>query len=161
MKVGFGYDIHPLVKGRLLILGGVRIAHEKGLDGHSDADVLCHAVSDALLGAALLGDIGEHFPDNDPAYKDISSVKLLEAVGGMIRDKNLRIVYVDATVVAERPKVLPYRSAMRKNLAEALGISMEQVSIKAKTNEGFGAAGREEAIVTYAVATVDEGDPVT
>lgn len=155
MKTGFGYDLHPLVKGRKLILGGVVIPFEKGLDGHSDADVLCHAIGDALLGAAALGDIGEHFPDDDSRYKNADSLDLLKIIGMHLYEKGFRIVHVDSTVLAEAPKLLPYRNNIIKNIAGALNLEIQQVSVKAKTNEGMDAVGRSEAIAVHAVATVD------
>ena len=137
MRVGMGYDVHKLVDGRDLILGGVKIPYEKGLLGHSDADVLLHAVMDALLGAAALGDIGKHFPDTDPAYKGASSIKLLEEVGKLIDEKLYVIGNIDATIIAQRPKMAPHIEQMRKNVAEALHIEVEQVNIKATTEEGI------------------------
>ena len=154
MRVGFGYDLHPLVEGRPLILGGLNIHFEKGLDGHSDADVLCHAVADALLGAAALGDIGEYFPDTDPVYKDARSIDLLGRVGGLVRNAGFRIVNIDSTIVAEAPKLFPHRNTMRNNIADVLDLDMGSVSIKATTNEGFGSTGRGSAIAAYAVASI-------
>ena len=147
MRIGMGYDVHRLVEGRELILGGVKIPYEKGLLGHSDADVLLHAVMDALLGAAALGDIGRHFPDTDPAYKGASSLKLLEHVGKLIDEKLYVIGNIDATIIAQRPKMAPYIEEMRKNVAETLGIETDQVNIKATTEEGLGLpeAERESA----------------
>jgi len=156
MRIGFGYDIHPLVPGRPLILGGVRIPHFQGLDGHSDADVLCHAIADALLGAAALGDIGEHFPDSDPAYKNANSLKLLGAAGKTVQEAGYSIVNIDSTVVMELPKLLPYQSTIRKNIAAILGIREGDVSVKAKTNEKFGSTGRGESVVAFAVASIRE-----
>ena len=135
MRVGMGYDVHKLVDGRDLILGGVKIPYEKGLLGHSDADVLLHAVMDALLGAAALGDIGKHFPDTDPAYEGASSIKLLEEVGKLIDEKLYVIGNIDATIIAQRPKMAPHIEQMRKNVAEALHIEVEQVNIKATTKD--------------------------
>ncbi|MCD6116858.1 2-C-methyl-D-erythritol 2,4-cyclodiphosphate synthase [bacterium] len=155
MRVGFGYDIHLLVKERPLILGGVNIPYLKGLKGHSDADVLCHAVSDALLGAAALGDIGVHFPDTDDAYKDASSIELLKKVRSIVASANFRIVNIDSTIVAQNPKIGPYRDQMRENIAEAAGISPIYVSVKATTNEGIDAIGKGEAIAVYAVAMIE------
>jgi len=154
MRVGTGYDIHALVEGRPLILGGVRIPFDRGLKGHSDADALCHAVSDALLGAAGLGDIGELFPDTDDRFKGADSLKLLAGVGGKIRGKNFRISNVDATVIAQAPKLTAFKRRMEENLANALGIPASDVSVKAKTNEGFDAVGRNEAIAVFAVVIV-------
>lgn len=156
MRVGFGYDIHRLEEGRALILGGVDIAFDKGLAGHSDADVLCHAVSDALLGAAALGDIGMHFPDTDPAYAGASSLDLLAKVADKVRSAGYRIMNVDATVIAEAPKLLPHREAMISNIAGVLGIEASAVSVKATTNEGLDAAGRGEAVAADAVACVED-----
>ena len=141
MRVGMGYDVHKLVEGRDLILGGVKIPYEKGLLGHSDADVLLHAIMDALLGAAALGDIGKHFPDTDPAYKGASSIRLLEEVGRMIDEKLYVIGNIDATIIAQRPKMAPHIEQMRKNVAEALHIEVDQVNIKATTEEGLGFTG--------------------
>ena len=155
MRVGFGYDLHPLVKGRPLILGGIDVPYEKGLQGHSDADVLCHAIADALLGAAALGDIGEHFPDTDPAYKDASSIQLLVQVGHKLKEAGFRIINVDATVVAEKPKLHAYKQAMVASISEALEITAADVCVKATTNEGFGPAGRGEVISAYAVASIE------
>ena len=146
MRIGMGYDVHRLVEGRELILGGVKIPYEKGLLGHSDADVLLHAVMDALLGAAALGDIGRHFPDTDPAYKGASSLKLLEHVGKLIDEKLYVIGNIDATIIAQRPKMAPYIEEMRKNVAETLGIETDQVNIKATTEEGLGFTGSGEGI---------------
>lgn len=151
MRVGFGYDLHPLVKKRDLILGGVNIPFHLGLYGHSDADVLCHAISDALLGAAALGDIGEHFPDTSPEFKGVSSLLLLKEVNQIIQKKNYHINNIDATLVAEVPKLSPFKEAMRKNIADALSISVDQVSIKATTNEKFDATGQKKAMAAYAV----------
>ncbi len=146
MRVGQGYDIHALVPGRRLILGGVEIPHEKGLLGHSDADALTHALIDALLGAAALGDIGEWFPDTDPAYQGADSMLLLEQVREALEDKFWEILNIDATIFAEKPKLSPYKEGIRQNIAEALNLSLEQVNIKAKTAEKFGAVGGGEAI---------------
>ena len=151
MRVGMGYDVHKLVEGRDLILGGVKIPYEKGLLGHSDADVLLHAIMDALLGAAALGDIGKHFPDTDPAYKGASSIRLLEEVGRMIDEKLYVIGNIDATIIAQRPKMAPHIEQMRKNVAEALHIEVDQVNIKATTEEGLGFTGSGEGISAQAV----------
>jgi 2-C-methyl-D-erythritol 2,4-cyclodiphosphate synthase len=134
IRVGFGYDVHKMVTARKLILGGVAIPFEKGLLGHSDADVLCHALVDALLGAAALGDIGNHFPDTDPQFKNISSIVLLRHVGGLVRSNNFEIINVDSTLLLEQPKISPYTKTMRENLAQALGVLSNQVSVKATTN---------------------------
>ncbi len=155
MRSGIGYDIHRLVSGLKLVLGGVEIPHEKGLLGHSDADVLLHAVCDALLGAANLGDIGLHFPDTDPAYKGISSMTLLERTFGLLSSEGFSIVNVDATVLAEAPKLSPFRNAMQKNIADVLHISSNDVNIKATTSEGLGAVGRGEGIAALCVVTID------
>lgn len=155
MRVGMGYDVHKLVEGRKLILGGVDIPFEKGLLGHSDADVLLHAIMDALLGAAALGDIGTLFPDNDPAYKGISSMKLLDEVGKRIEKENYVIENIDATVIAQRPKLLPYRQQIRENIANVLGIDISQVNIKATTEEGLGFTGSGEGISSQAIASLN------
>ena len=155
MRVGMGYDVHKLVEGRDLILGGVKIPYEKGLLGHSDADVLLHAIMDALLGAAALGDIGKHFPDTDPAYKGASSIRLLEEVGRMIDEKLYVIGNIDATIIAQRPKMAPHIEQMRKNVAEALHIEVDQVNIKATTEEGLGFTGTGEGISSQAIASLD------
>ncbi|HUX06416.1 MAG TPA: 2-C-methyl-D-erythritol 2,4-cyclodiphosphate synthase [Acidobacteriota bacterium] len=152
IRVGHGYDIHPLGKGRRLLLAGVEIEHEFGLGGHSDADVIAHAVIDALLGAAGLGDIGTLFPDTDPQYEDADSIGLLRDVGKRLRDEAWKIGNVDVTVIAERPKLAQHIPAMRENVSSALQIGEAQVSIKAKTNEGMDATGRQEAIAAHAVA---------
>ena len=152
MRIGQGYDVHRLKEGRKLILGGVEIPYEKGLDGHSDADVLVHAVMDALLGAAALGDIGQHFPDTDPAYKGISSIALLKHVGALLDEHHYVIENIDATIIAQRPKLLPYRPQMAENIAAALGIRTGQVSVKATTEEKLGFTGAEEGIAAHAVA---------
>ncbi len=151
MRIGMGYDVHKLVEGRKLIIGGAEIPYEKGLLGHSDADVLLHAVMDALLGAAALGDIGKHFPDTDPAYKGISSVRLLEYVGKLLEENLFLIENIDATIIAQAPKMRPYIDSMRKNIADALGITIEQVNVKATTEEGLGFTGSGEGISSQAV----------
>lgn len=151
-RIGNGYDVHRLVEGRRLILGGVEIPFEKGLLGHSDADVLCHAISDALLGAADAGDIGKHFPDSSDRFKGISSLILLERVGEIVREKGFEIGNVDSIIVAERPKMAPHSLAMKKNIAEALRVETAQVSLKATSTEGLGFAGKGEGIAAYAVA---------
>ncbi|MDP3786339.1 MAG: 2-C-methyl-D-erythritol 2,4-cyclodiphosphate synthase [Candidatus Omnitrophota bacterium] len=155
MRIGFGYDIHRLVEGRRLILGGVEIPYIKGLDGYSDADVLLHAVCDALLGAAGKDDIGIHFPNNDPEFKGISSVELLKRVAAIVVREGLKIVNVDSTLVLEEPKLMPFKKRMRDNISQALGIPEASVNIKATTQEGVGAIGRGEAIAAYAVASVE------
>ncbi len=151
MRVGMGYDVHELVEGRRLILGGVEIPHSLGLLGHSDADVLLHAVMDALLGAAALGDIGKHFPDTDEQYRGISSLKLLSHVGELLEQENYVIENIDATVIAQRPKLRPYIDEMEQNIAETLGIGIDQVNVKATTEEHLGFTGREEGIAANAV----------
>ena len=155
MKIGFGYDIHRLVEGRRLVLGGVEIPYIKGLDGYSDADVLLHAVCDALLGAAGKDDIGIHFPNNDPEFKGISSVELLKRVAAIVVREGLMIVNVDSTLVLEEPKLMPFKKRMRENISQALGIPEASVNIKATTQEGVGAIGRGEAVAAYAVASVE------
>lgn len=151
MRIGMGYDVHRLTEGRDLILGGVKIPYEKGLLGHSDADVLLHAVMDALLGAAALGDIGKHFPDSDPAYKGISSLKLLEHVGELLEKEGYTVGNIDATIIAQRPKMAPHIPIMRKNIAEVLRIEESQINIKATTEEGLGFTGSGEGISSQAV----------
>ena len=152
MRIGQGYDVHRLVEGRKLIIGGVDIPYEKGLLGHSDADVLLHAVMDALLGAAALGDIGQHFPDSDERYKGISSIALLKEVGKILQENGYMIENIDSTVIAQRPKLLPYRPQMAENIAAALGIEKEQVSVKATTEEGLGFTGTGEGNSAQAIA---------
>ncbi len=155
MRIGNGYDVHRLVKGRKLILGGVTIPFAKGLLGHSDADVLLHAVCDALLGAAGLGDIGLHFPDTDIQYKDISSIKLLRETCSIIADKGFAVVNLDTVILAEAPKIYPYREEMRKNIAKAAGIEHQNINIKATTSEGLGFTGRGEGIGAVCVALIE------
>ena len=149
LKIGFGYDAHRLVKGRDLILGGVKIPYKKGLLGYSDADVLCHSIGNAIVGALALGDLGKHFPDTDKRYKDISSLKLLSLIKGKI--KKAEILHIDSMIVAEEPKMSKYIDKMKKNIAESLSISKDKVSIKATTTEGMGFVGRKEGIAAYAV----------
>ncbi|MEY8356321.1 2-C-methyl-D-erythritol 2,4-cyclodiphosphate synthase [Lachnospiraceae bacterium 54-53] len=151
MRIGQGYDVHRLTEGKELILGGVKIPYEKGLLGHSDADVLTHAVMDALLGAAALGDIGEHFPDTDPQYKGISSIELLKQVGGLLEEKGYVIENIDATVIAQKPKLLTYRPQMAENIATALNLPLSKVNVKATTEEGLGFTGSGEGISSQAV----------
>lgn len=151
MRIGMGYDVHKLVEGRDLIVGGVTIPYEKGVLGHSDADVLLHAIMDALLGAAALGDIGKHFPDSDPAYKGISSVKLLEHVGRLLEEHCFLIENIDATIIAQAPKMRPYIDTMRENIATALGIDSAQINVKATTEEGLGFTGSGEGISSQAI----------
>lgn len=154
MRVGMGYDVHRLVEGRDLIIGGVKIPHTMGLLGHSDADVLIHAIMDALLGAAGLGDIGKHFPDTDPQYKGISSICLLESVAEKIQEKGYVVENIDATIIAQKPKMRPHIEQMEQNVAKALGISVEQVNIKATTEEGLGFTGTEEGISSQAICAL-------
>lgn len=151
MRIGMGYDVHKLVENRELVIGGVTIPYEKGLLGHSDADVLLHAVMDALLGAAALGDIGKHFPDTDPQYKGISSIKLLQKVGSLLEEHCFLIENIDATIIAQAPKMRPYIDEMQKNIADALGIETSQVNVKATTEEGLGFTGQGEGISSQAV----------
>ena len=154
MRIGHGYDVHKLVTGRKLILGGVTIPHETGLLGHSDADVLAHAVSDALLGAAALGDIGGFFPDNDPKYQDADSIELLRQVCVELYDRGYAIENIDATVIAQAPKLKPYIEQMRKNLAQACEINVNQISVMATTEEHLGFTGRKEGIAVHAVCLI-------
>jgi len=149
-----GYDVHKLVEGRKLIMGGVEIPYEKGLLGHSDADVILHAIMDALLGAAALGDIGKHFPDNDDRYKGISSIELLKQVGKILDDNHYIIENIDGTIIAQEPKMRPYIDDMRKNIADALGLDMNQVNVKATTEEGLGFTGSREGISAQAIASI-------
>lgn len=151
MRIGMGYDVHKLVQDRDLIMGGVKIPYEKGLLGHSDADVLLHAIMDALLGAAALGDIGKHFPDSDPKYKGISSILLLEHVGALLEENCFFIENIDATIIAQAPKMRPYIDQMRENIAKALGIDISQVNVKATTEEGLGFTGTGEGISSQAI----------
>ena len=155
MRVGLGYDVHKLVEGRDLILGGVKIPYEKGLLGHSDADVIVHAIMDALLGAAALGDIGQHFPDTDPKYEGISSIALLEHVGKLLEENNYIIENIDATIIAQKPKMMPHLPQMRENVAKALGIEVNQVSIKATTEEGLGFTGSKQGIAAHCVCLLE------
>lgn len=154
MRVGIGYDVHKLAEGRKLIMGGVDIPYEKGLLGHSDADVLLHAIMDALLGAAALGDIGKHFPDTDDRYKGISSIELLKQVGKLLDKNNYIIENIDATIIAQRPKMRPYIDEMRSNIANALGIDAGQVNVKATTEEGLGFTGSGEGISSQAICSL-------
>ncbi len=156
MRVGMGYDVHRLTAGRKLILGGVEIPYGKGLLGHSDADVLVHAVMDALLGAAALGDIGKHFPDTDPEYEGISSIRLLEHVGSLLDENGYVIENIDATIIAQHPKMRPYIDRMRENIAGALKIETDQVNVKATTEEGLGFTGTGEGISSQAVCAVEK-----
>ena len=156
MRIGYGYDVHKLVEGRKLIIGGVDIPYEKGLLGHSDADVLLHAVMDSLLGAAALGDIGKHFPDSDDKYKGISSIKLLKEVLALINDNNYCIINLDATIIAQKPKMRPYIDQMRCNIADALEIDINTVNVKATTEEGLGFTGKEEGIAANCVCLIEK-----
>ncbi|HEX9451733.1 MAG TPA: 2-C-methyl-D-erythritol 2,4-cyclodiphosphate synthase [Burkholderiales bacterium] len=155
MRIGQGFDVHALVTGRALIIGGVTIAFEKGLDGHSDADVLLHAVCDALLGAAALGDIGRHFPDTDPRYKGADSRTLLRAVAKLLRDDGFHVVNVDSTIIAQAPRMAPHIPAMIENIAADLGVDRTRVNVKAKTTEKLGFTGRGEGIAAEAIALVE------
>ena len=156
LRIGHGYDVHRLTTGRKLILGGLQVPFELGLDGHSDADVLTHAIMDALLGAAALGDIGQHFPDSDPAYAGVSSMVLLKAVGGILKSAGYTVVNIDATVLAQAPRLAPYIEEMRRRIAETLGIAFDRVSVKATTEEGLGFTGAGEGIAAHAVALIEE-----
>jgi len=155
MRIGQGFDVHALVENRKLIIGGVEIPYKKGLAGHSDADVLLHAICDALIGAAALGDIGAHFPDTDPRNKDIDSRKLLREVGRLLTDEGWRVINIDATIIAEAPKMAPHIPAMVKNIAQDLAIDVKDVNVKAKTNEKIGYIGRGEGIVAEAIACIE------
>lgn len=158
MRIGQGFDAHALVAGRKLVIGGVAIPHEKGLAGHSDADVLIHAVCDALLGAAGLGDIGSHFPDSDARYKDVDSRRLLREVARLLKERGLKAANVDATIIAQAPKMAPHIPAMRANLAADLGVAMDAVNVKAKTTEKLGFVGRGEGIAAEAVALLETAE---
>jgi len=155
IRCGIGYDVHRLAEGRKLILGGVEIPHSHGLEGHSDADVLLHAIADALLGAIGAGDIGQHFPNTDESIRGISSIEILRNVIKVLAEKNVRLVNIDATVLAEKPKLAPHIAAMRKTIADAIGAPDSNVSVKATTNEKLGAVGRSEGIAAIAIATVE------
>lgn len=155
MRVGSGYDVHRLVEGRKLILGGVEIPHSKGLLGHSDADVLLHAICDALLGAAALGDIGRHFPDSDCQYKDINSLLLLERVGQILKEESYAVINIDSTIVAQEPRLASYIDEMRANIAKTLGLAVKQVNVKATTTEQLGFEGRKEGISAQAIALIE------
>lgn len=155
MSIGIGYDVHQLTDGRKLVIGGIHIPYSKGLTGHSDADVLVHALCDALLGAAGLGDIGRHFPDDDPQYENIYSVELLKIVGRMIADKSFRIVNIDATVIAQQPKLAPYMGEMQSAIAMALNLNVAQINIKATTTEGLGIIGKESAMAAMCAVMLD------
>ena len=155
IRSGIGYDIHRFAEGLKLILGGVEIAHARGLEGHSDADVLSHAIADALLGAIGAGDIGQHFPNTDEAIRGISSMEILKRVGNLLGERNARVINVDATVIAEAPKLTPHAPAMRQNIASAIGVNESDVSVKATTNEKLGPIGQGEGIAAIAIATVE------
>ena len=155
MRIGIGYDVHPLVEGRPLVLGGVAVDYGRGLLGHSDADVLVHAIMDALLGAAALGDIGTHFPDNDPQFEGISSITLLKRVDDMVRSHGYSIENIDATIIAEEPRLAPYIDDMRRTIADAVHMAAEQVSVKASTSAGLGFVGKGEGIAAWAVALIE------
>ncbi len=156
-RFGHGFDAHRLVEGRRLVLGGIEIPFERGALGHSDADVVAHAISDALLGAAALGDLGGHFPDSDPQWKDVDSMVLLEACAARVREAGYAIVNIDATIVVDRPKLAPFIGAMRERLAVCLSLPLECVSVKAKTSEGLGYTGDGSGIVAYAVSSIERG----
>lgn len=156
MRVGFGYDVHMLVPGRPLILGGIEIPYERGLLGHSDADVLLHAICDALIGAAALGDIGAHFPDTSPEFKDISSLLLLQRTVVLLAERGFRLQNIDSTIVAQKPRLLPFIPQMVARISSQIGLSSDCLNIKAKTTETLGFAGREEGIAAYAVALIEE-----
>jgi 2-C-methyl-D-erythritol 2,4-cyclodiphosphate synthase len=156
VRIGHGYDVHPLVEGRPLVLGGVRFTHPRGLAGHSDADVLAHAIASALLGSVALGDLGKHFPDTDPRWRDADSLTLLQTVRGLLQERGFVIVNCDATVIAEEPMLAPQIPQMRLNLARALAVEVERISVKATTHEHLGALGRAEGIAAHAVVLVDE-----
>jgi 2-C-methyl-D-erythritol 4-phosphate cytidylyltransferase/2-C-methyl-D-erythritol 2,4-cyclodiphosphate synthase len=158
-RTGIGFDAHRLVENRRLVLGGVVVPHERGLLGHSDADVAVHALMDALLGAIAAGDIGQHFPDTDSAWKDADSIRLLEAVAAILGGRGWRIVNTDLTILCEKPKLAPHIPEMRRRMAEAMGVAMDAVSVKATTVEGMGAIGRREGIAAQAVATVERSRP--
>ncbi len=155
MRIGQGYDLHKLVEGRDLILGGVKISHTAGLLGHSDADVLTHAIIDAIFGSVADGDIGRHFPDTDPKFKGADSIELLKTAGEILKNKGYKILNIDSTIIAQAPKLAPYVDLMRENIANALNLPVLDVSIKAKTNEGMDSAGRKEAIQAFAVILID------
>jgi 2-C-methyl-D-erythritol 2,4-cyclodiphosphate synthase len=153
-RIGFGYDVHRLAEGRALVLGGVTIPHSHGLEGHSDADVLVHAIADALLGAAALGDIGKHFPNTDPQYRGISSLVLLKHVAGLLEMRGYALVNIDATLILEAPKILPHVPQMQENIGRALGVQPDRISIKATTGEAMGFVGRREGAAAHAVAAI-------
>lgn len=159
MRIGLGYDVHAFAEGRDLVLGGVHIEHERGLAGHSDADVLCHALADAVLGAVRAGDIGQHFPDTDPAFAGADSIELLRAAGAIAEKGGWRVADADCVLVLERPKIAPFRDQMRGNLARALGISVENVGLRATTTEGLGFTGRGEGVAAQAVVLAERIGP--
>ena len=154
LRTGLGYDVHAFAPGRKLILGGVEIEYDRGLLGHSDADVLCHAISDALLGALRIGDMGQLFPDTDPKYKDADSLQLLNEVADLVRSRGFQIIDVDSTIIAQEPRMAPYRTEMRKNIAKAIGVQLEQVGVKATTTEHLGFEGEEKGVSATAVVLV-------
>jgi 2-C-methyl-D-erythritol 2,4-cyclodiphosphate synthase len=154
-RIGMGYDVHPFAKNRPLILGGITIPHHQGLAGHSDADCLVHAICDALLGAIAAGDLGRYFPDSDPRFKDVESLLLLKKVATMVKQKGFRITNIDAIIVAQTPKLAPYRAQMEEKIAQTASVEREQVNVKATTTEGLGFIGREEGIAAYAVVLVE------
>jgi len=156
MRIGIGYDVHKLVENRALIMGGENIPYERGLLGHSDADVLVHAIMDALLGAAALGDIGKHFPDTDKRYSGISSILLLKNVGELLESKSYRVVNIDSVIIAQKPKMAPFIEKMRQNIADALKLEADQVSVKATTEEGLGFTGRSEGISSQSVCLIEK-----
>lgn len=156
LRIGMGYDVHKLVEERKLIMGGVEIPHHLGLLGHSDADVLIHAIMDALLGAAALGDIGKHFPDTDPQYKGISSITLLKHVGQLLKTNHININNIDSTIICEKPKIAPHIIKMRENIANALEITVDQINVKATTEEGLGFTGAQEGIASQAIVLLDK-----
>lgn len=156
MRIGQGYDLHRLVTDRDLIIGGVKIPHEKGLLGHSDADVLVHSIIDAVFGSIADGDIGRHFPDTDPKFKGADSILLLSEAGKILKNKGFKIVNIDSTIIIQKPKMAPHIDKMRQNIANALGLPMSDISVKAKTNEGMDAAGKEEAVQAYAVILIEK-----
>jgi 2-C-methyl-D-erythritol 2,4-cyclodiphosphate synthase len=158
MRIGLGYDVHAFAPGRRLVLGGVEIEHEVGLLGHSDADVLAHALADAVLGALREGDIGALFPDTDPAYRDADSMELLAVVGALVRERGWRVSDADCVLILERPKIAPYRDAMRANLAQALGVEIGAIGVKATTTEGLGFEGRGEGVAAQAVVLLDRAE---
>ncbi len=158
MRVGIGYDLHRLESGRPLILGGIEVPFDKGLAGHSDGDALAHAITDALLGAAALGNIGQHFPDTDPEFKDADSMELLRQSVGLVRDRGYAIGNIDANIIAQQPKLNPHLDAMRERLSDVMGIEIDRISVKAKTNELVGPEGRGEAMSTQAIVLLESGD---